>query len=161
MNEGTGQTSKRNNVLVSASEESGVRVAVIDWINGSGHLPEGLPGGAIRYEVLEVGIPSMALSLTSGTYMTQQFILGGYEAAFRFTLVYRVQPGDSGKARLQADADLDTLAEWACAAGNLPELPGKCRPRKIKQDSRARLARAYDTGDEDHEIQLTLTYEVI
>ena len=149
------KNSKKNFTLVSASEEDDIARTVLAWLNGWTEKP----AGAICYGLLPVGLPGMAFSLRQGTYQTRKYLLGGYEAQLRSRVRYRIQPGDSGNARLQADAALNALADWACDKANLPELGGGCTARRVVTDNRAATSDLWENGDEDHTVLLTLIYE--
>lgn len=65
----------------------------------------------IKYESLDTAIgeeTAMALSTIQGTYITKQYILGGYQAEYQFKLIYRIKPGNSNDRRLEADELLTT-----------------------------------------------------
>lgn len=143
--------------LVPAEEEALVVRRVLAWINRSPLLPS----GAVRYELLDAGYPNMCMALTSDTRKVAQYILGGYRAELRFGIVYRIQPGDSGAARLSAEEQLSSLADWCCDSDNLPELDGRCIATGVSCDGRARMRSAFETGDEDYAINLIMTYEVM
>lgn len=143
--------------LVSASEEAQIRRVVLGTLNGSGKLPV----GAIRYEQLDEGVSGMSMHVEQGAYKVKEYITGGYRAQLRFSLWYRIQPGDSSDERLRADEALDDLGEWACKLENLPELGGTLRAVQIVTNERAGAKGVWDNGDEDHRILLTLTYENI
>jgi len=77
-----------------------------------------------------------------------------------FSLVYRiVNPGGNTDKRLQADERLDALGDWA--AGQRPYIGEGARALGTEIAARASLAALYQNGDEDHEIQLKILYEVI
>lgn len=157
MTEQTPKNRTKSQVLVPAGEESRIARTVLAWLNASGALPV----SAIRYEMLETGVPNMAMSLTSGTYKTRQFVTGGYQAQMKFALLYRIQPGDSGDQRLHGDETLNALGDWASDPANLPELGERCKARSVVIERRALAVAGFDTGDEDHEIALMLNYEVL
>ena len=157
MTEPTPKNRTKAQVLVSAGEESRIARTVLAWLNASGALPV----QAIRYEMLETGVPNMAMSLTSGTYKTRQFVTGGYQAQMKFALLYRIQPGDSSDQRLKADEALNALGDWVCAPENLPGLGERCKVRSVVIERRALAVAAFDSGDEDHELALALNYEVL
>lgn len=143
--------------LVAAEEQDKLSRRLLSWLN---EYP-GLPAGAIGYEFLREGVPSMALSTIQGAYKTRQYVLGGYEAQYQFKILYRLQPGGSDNNRLKADELLDRLGDWAAARGDLPDFGEGIRCRRIAVDSRSSLFGRYENGDEDHQILMTMTYEVI
>ena len=102
----------------------------------------------------------MAISLIQGTYKTRQYITGGYEAQSQFKIIYRVQASNNN-ARLSADELLNALSDWAVLNTNLLELGGNKAFRRLDCNTRAALFGRYENGDEDHQILMTLTYEVI
>ena len=66
------------------------------------------PVAVIKYEFLDVDEAAgddtaMTLSTIQGTYITQRYIIGGYQAEYQFKIIYRIKPGDSNNKRLQAD----------------------------------------------------------
>lgn len=142
--------------LVSAEEESQISRTMLVWLNT---FPD-KPVTTINYEQLKSDVLGMALSTIQGTYKTKRYILGGYEAEYQFKVIYRVQPLNSNDKRLEADELLDALGEWAATA-ELPDLGGNRRARKIEPTTRSALFAAYENGDEDHQIFMKLTYEVI
>lgn len=146
---------KKAAVLVSADEETRITRTVIGWLNGSGAVPV----RAVAYEMLDEGVSGVAMHLEGGAYKTKEFITGGYQAQLRFSLHYRIQPGDSGDARLKADEALNALADWACDAAHLPALGGGCRATRVETETRSMVTAAYENGDEDHRAALRLTYE--
>lgn len=148
---------KRAPALVSASEEAQVARTVLQWLNSNPTLPV----DAIRYELLDEGVTGISMHIEQGAYKTRQFIDGGYRAQLSFSLWYRVQPADSGDARLKADETLNAIADWACSRNNLPNLRGGCTAVRLETQRRAAVRNAWDNGDEDHSIQITLTYEVL
>lgn len=143
--------------LVSASEENRIARTVLLWLNECPLLPE----GAIRYENLRAGVPGMAMVLDRVTYISKRYILGGYLARFHFSLLYRIQPGDSGDKRLRADEALNAIGDWACAPEHLPDLGENCRAKMINTLYRSIVDAAWENGDEDHIITFTFIYEVI
>lgn len=142
---------------VTGEEADQVSRAMLVWLN---EYPD-KPVNVINFEYLSDDAPSMALSLIQGVYKTRRYIGGGYEAETQFKVIYRVQPGDSNNARLRADEVLNNLADWAIAREDKPVFGGKRRFRRLVSDSRAALFARYEGGDEDHQILMTMTYEVI
>ena len=140
---------------VSQSETDNISRMVLGWIN---QYP-GKPVRLIEFENIGTGEPSMALSTIQGAYKTKTYIYGGYLAQYQFKVIYRVQPV-SNNDRLTADEVLNNLGDWMAANGNLPDLGGNKRAVQIIFDARSSVFAAYDSGDEDHQILMTMTYEV-
>lgn len=141
--------------LVAKAEEDQVSRKVMTWINT---FPE-LPVALINYEQLAVDVSSMALSTIQGTFITRRYILGGHEAEYQFKVIYRMKPGASNDKRLSADELLNRLGDWA--AGNPPDLGENIRVLRVEPTTRSSVFAAYENGDEDHQILMKLTYEVI
>lgn len=140
------------------SEESRIPQIVLNWLNSCSRLP----AGPIRYEVLPIGIPGMCMSPTRATYISRRYIYGGYLAHFHVLLTYRIQPGDSGSERLNAEAALNAIGEWATDPSNYKTLFGEgLNVRRAYILYRSNITNAFDNGDEDHSITFTLTYEVM
>lgn len=142
-------------VLVSADERERISRGVLVWLNKFPDKPV-----AINYEQLDDDKPGMALSSIQGAYMTRRYISGGYEAQYQYKVLYRIQPGTSNDKRLKADELLDRLGQWAAENTGLLDL-GSARVRRAEINSAAAVFAAYEGGDEDHQILMTLTYEVI
>lgn len=112
----------------------------------------------LNYEYLETNGPSMALSIIQGAYKTNEYIDGGYQAQLQFKVIYRAQP-KTNDGRLDMDETLNqigaklTISKIDLGAGILFG--------EIRFDSRSSLFGRYDNGDEDHQILMTMTYEVI
>ena len=76
------------------------------------------PVAVIKYEFLDIDDAAgdetaMALSTIQGTYITRQYIVGGYQAEYQFKLISRIKPGNSNNKRLQADEMLNCFGDWA------------------------------------------------
>ena len=143
-------------VAVPASEETSVLRKILVWLNA---YPS-LPAGALRYGQLISGVTSMALHLETAAYKVREYISGGYQAQMRLNLIYRVQPGESGNARLAACEALNLLSDWATERTNYPVLGEDIVLQKIATESRAALLNEWEDGDEDYGTTLILTYEV-
>lgn len=136
------------------AETDRVGRALLEWLNEYPDKP--VP---IRYERLEPKGESMAVGAVQRAYKTRRFITGGYQAQYPFVLGYRIQP-ESGDESLRADELLNAMADWAAAREDKPLLGAGRKALQIECDGRAIAAAAYDDGSEDHQIPLTLTYEV-
>ena len=103
----------------------------------------------------------MALSVIQGAYKTKIYILGGYEAEYNFKLIYRTQPGNSNNNRLKAAELLDAFGDWININYKSLDLGSDIRAVKIEPNARSSFFARYENGDEDYQILMTLTYEVI
>lgn len=146
-----------NRVLVTAEEEQKISRAMMAWVNSW----EGLPDTVFRvdFEQLAADKPSMALSTVQGAYITRRYITGGHQGEYQFQLIYRIKPGNSNDQRLKADELLNAFEDWAVA--NLPNLGENVRVIRIEPNTRSSMFAVYENGDEDHQILMKLTYEVI
>ena len=76
-------------MLATAEEVDKISRSMNVWVNT---FPE-KPVTMIKYESLDTAIgeeTAMALSTIQGTYITKQYILGGYQAEYQFKLIYRI-----------------------------------------------------------------------
>ena len=140
--------------LVSAEEEKEVGRALLVWLNTCPLKPE-----RINFEFLPKDAPGLMLSTIQAAFKTRQYVLGGYEAQYQFKIVYRAQPDDND-SRLAADEVLNAIGEWAERSETKPDL-GSSLVRRIERTSNASLLEVYEDGSRDHQILMTLTYEVI
>lgn len=125
------------------------------WINSYPDLPVGI----VNFEQLKADASSMALSTIQGAYIVRRYLYGGYRGEYQFKIIYRIKPGVSNDARLKADELLDSIGDWA--ADNDPNLGEDIRVMKLEATTRSSLFAIYENGDEDHQILMKLTYEVI
>lgn len=145
--------------FVEKAEEDNIARRLLTGLNKCPDLPNNLYRGTILYETMAAEEICMAVSVIQGAYISKQYILGGHEAKFPFKLIYRIIPGSSIDARLEADETLNKIGRWI--SDNLPNLGDGVRAVSVKTDSRSTMFAAYEGGDEDHQILLTLTYEVV
>lgn len=150
-------TTEKPRSLVAAEEEDKVSRNVLKWLNTFPEMPETID--TIKYEYLQDNVVGLALSTIQGTYITQRYIVGGYQAEYQFKIIYRLIPGSSMDKRLKADELLDRLGDW-CRRGK-PNLGEGLRVVRVEPTTRSSLFAMYENGDEDHQILLKLTYEVI
>ena len=141
--------------LVSAEEEQRIGRALLVWLN---YYPD-KPVGRINFEFLPIGSAGVMMSSIQAAIKTRQYITGGYEAQYQFSLVYRAYPDDND-SRLAADEMLNSIGVWAERSTASLVLDGAI-VRSVKRNSNASLLAAYDDGSRDHQILMTLTYEVI
>lgn len=126
--------------------------AVRAWLNTCPDIPEPI----VDYEFLgeENGL---AIMTTQAAYKTRQYILGDYEAQYQFAVFYRTIPATANE-RLEADEVLNNIALWAVE--NPLSLDTPCRTVRIIQNTNAALLGRYESGAEEHTINMTLIYEV-
>lgn len=141
--------------LVAAEEEDQINRKMLVWANSFPNKPVVI----INYEQLSADESSMALSTIQSTYITKKYILGGYQAEYQFKIIYRVKPGTSNDKRLKADELLDRFGDWARAQH--PDIGDGMRVLRIEPTTRSSMFGRYENGDEDHQILMKMTYEVI
>ncbi len=147
-------------VPVGTVEREKIDRNVLVWLNQFPGLPEGINKDMITPEShLLPDIPGMALSTITTAYVNRRYILGGYEADYNFNVVYRIKPGKDMSMSLGANELLNRLGEWA--SRNKPDLGEGIRVVRVSTTSPARLYSPYENGDEDHQITMKITYEVI
>lgn len=145
--------------LVTADEVDKISRSMLVWANT---FPD-KPVTVIKYEFLDVDEISgdeagMALSTIQGTYITRQYIIGGYQAEYQFKIIYRIKPGNSNDKRLQADEMLNRFGDWART--QKPDLGEGVNALKVEPTTQSSKFAAYEDGYEDYQILMRLTYEV-
>lgn len=143
--------------VVTAAVEDQISRRLLAWLNTFPDIPEGVD--MIGFEYLPDMAPGMALSVTQASHIVRRYICGGYLAEYRFRLVYRAVAG-SNDGRLGADELLNALGDWAAEAAP-PDIGTGLRVRRIEPTTRSTLFERYDGGDEDHQILMKMSYEVI
>ena len=121
------------------------------------------PVTVIKYEFLDIDEKSgddtaLAQSTNQGTYITRQYITGGYQAEYQFKLIYRIKPGTSNDKRLQADEMLNRFGDWART--QRPDLGEGINAVKVEPTTQSSKFASYEDGYEDYQILMRLTYEV-
>lgn len=151
--------------LVSAEEQDKVSRNVLVWLNEFPDIPDevrdGNPLAPINFELLEPNKPCMALSTIQAPYKAKEYITGGYQAEYQFKVIYRIVPGltASPNKRLAADELLDRLGDWI--SQSIPDLGAGISNIRVGATTRSSLFAMYENGDEDHQILMKMTYEVI
>lgn len=141
---------------VARTEEDKVARDLCVWLNS---YPE-LPVSDLDFETLYPGREGMCLSLIQGkTFVTKRYILGGHMAECHFGIIYRIIPGESQDLKLHAVETLDKMGEWAYE--HRPKLGAGVRAVRCEPTTRAACGGVQDNGDEDYQILMKLTYEVI
>lgn len=143
--------SDKPKILVSAAEQTKVARAVRAWLQT---CPD-KPVKKIDFEYLPED-EGLTMS-TVQAVKTRQYILGGYEAQYTFRLVLRGVCEDTDQ-RLAADEALDLIGEWAETDGGLT-IAG-ATVRRVRRDSGASILARYEDGTEDHQVQISIIYEV-
>ena len=141
-----------NDTLKTAPEAEQIARAVRGWLNTFTKKP--MPIVDVEYLGETSGL---AISTVQAAYKKRQFILGGYEAQYQFSLLYQTIPTTIAE-RLKADEALNDYAVWI--ETTMPELPAGCRFKRCMRNTNAALLARLENGAEVHQIIFTLTYEV-
>lgn len=152
-------SNEKKRTLVAAEEADKISRSMLVWANT---FPD-KPVTVIKYEFLDIDEASgddaaMALSTIQGTYITRQYIVGGYQAEYQFKIIYRIKPGNSNDKRLQADEMLNRFGDWART--QKPDLGDGINALKVEPTTQSSKFAAYEGGYEDYQILMRLTYEV-
>lgn len=150
------KTEQKPRALVAAAERDKIDRNVLIWLNS---FPEKPIANFTTESHLSVKDEGMALSSITSAYINRRYILGGYEAEYNFKVIYRIIPGNSMDKSLKADELLNRLGYWA--SENKPNLGEGIRVTRVTPTSQAELYAQYESGDEDHQIMMRITYEVI
>lgn len=102
----------------------------------------------------------LCISTIQAAYKTKQFIDGTYQAQYQFKLIYRTTATNADE-RLTADEVLDKYGEWAELNTDSLTIADNICIKKVKRDTSATIFARYEGDVEDHQILLTLIYEVI
>ena len=164
-------TNEKPHPLVAAEEADKISRNVLIWLNTFPDIPDavlaGNPMTPINFEFLADNVPCMALSTIQAPYIVEQYIVGGYKAEYQFKVIYRIIPGNttSPDKRIKANELLDRLGDWSARSSRNSksklDLGEGINALKVEATTRASLFAMYENGDEDHQILMKLTYEVI
>ena len=158
-------TNEKPAALVTAEEEDKISRNVLIWLNTFPDIPDavlaGNPMTPVNFEFLTDNTPCMALSTIQAPYIVERYIVGGYKAEYQFKVIYRIIPGatTSPDKRLKADELLDRLGDWV--QRGTPDLGNGIRALRVEATTRSSKFAEYENGDEDHQILMKMTYEVI
>ncbi len=153
-------SSDKPRALVADSERDRIDRNVLIWLNTYPELPDDISRDMIVPEShLLPDVPGMAMSTITTAFVNRRYILGGYEAEYNFKVIYRIKPGKSMDMSLEANEQLNRLGSWA--SQNMPDLGDGIRVLRVAPTSYADLYAPYENGDEDHQIMMKITYEVI
>lgn len=140
-------------VLASPALTDDLTRQVLIWLSDYEALPVDM---IVPEPTLAAGQTGMELTVIQNA-ITRRYILGGYQGEYQFGVFYRLQPNGMD-ARLKAMQDLNRLGEYAVTV--YPEWEN-VRFVKCEVTSSAKLYAPYTNGDEDYQILLKLTYEVV
>lgn len=144
--------------FVAAQEEAGVSRNLIIWLTKWLDVTQDAPEAIARidYEFMPAKEVCMALSLIQGTYIVERFIDGSYIAECQFKIIYRLNPSSQNR-RLEADELLDEMANWA--NGQTPFIGDGLEVQDLEQTTASALFAILDSGWEDHQIFMRMTYK--
>lgn len=158
-------TNEKPRPLVAAEEADKISRNVLIWLNTFPGIPDDVVAGSplipIDFEFLKDNMPCMALSNIQAPYIVKQYIYGGYRAEYQFKIIYRIIPGNTTgpDKRLKADELLDRFGDWS--SREKPDLGPGIRALRVEATTRASKFAEYENGDEDHQVLMKMTYEVI
>lgn len=140
------------------AEEDSIERGLVVWANTWPDIPDDVT--IINVEPhLAADATGMMLTTIQSAYILQHYILGGHKAEYQFSLVYRLKTGASNDKSLKANEALNRFGDWALT--QRPDVGEGIRVLKIEPTTRAALLGVYENGDEDHQILMKLTYEVV
>ena len=140
---------------VSGEEQDRVSRAVLQCLN---RYPQ-KPVDKIGFESLDPDEPGMALSVIQGAYKVEEYINASYLAEYQFKIIYRLQP-DGTDGRLKADESLNRMADWLTQQTETIDLGQGKTVKDLVCNSRSSLFGRYQDMSEDHQILMSMTYEV-
>ena len=88
-----------------------------------------------------------------------RYINGSYLAEYQFKIIYRLQP-DGTDGRLKADESLNRMADWLTQQTETIDLGQGKTVKDLVCNSRSSLFGRYQDMSEDHQILMSMTYEV-
>ena len=142
---------------VPSQERTRVDRSVLTWLNTYPFIPETV--SVIKTEPqLPVDGEGMAMSAITNAYINKKYILGGYQAEYTFKIIYRIKPGNSTNARLEALEMLNRMGDWCTE--NKPDLSENIHVIQVLPTAQAELYAPYTNGDEDYFITMRITYSV-
>lgn len=145
--------------MVPKAEQEKVSRGLLSWLN---QYPD-KPLQAINFNFLPADGVGMSLETIQGPYKTKEYLRGEYMAQYQFRILYRVQPGNSNNNRLAGDEVLDTLADWAVDRArkrDVPDIGADKLAKRIICNARSAMTARYEDGSEDHQVLMTMEYEV-
>lgn len=147
-------TSEKPVTLASPSQTDDLTRQVLIWLSGY----EGLPVDIIRPEpMLAAKETGMEITVIQNA-ITRRYIYGGYQGEYQFGIFYRLVKPTGMSERLEAMQTLNKLGDYAVTTR--PDWEN-VRFVKCEVTDGAKLYAPYENGDEDYQILLKLTYEVI
>lgn len=143
-----------NRTLVPAEQQAQISRVMRSFLAGWADKP------LAKLDFENLGETSgLALSVIQGAYKTRQYIDGTYQAQYQFKIIYRAI-AETTAERLDMDEVLNEYGSWA-ETQTLPTFGDNIVPLKLKRDTAAACFARYENGAEDHQILMTLIYEVI
>ena len=127
---------------------------VLIWLSA---YPE-IPNLVQPEPMLAAGQDGMELTVISHA-ITGRYITGGYRGEYAFGVFYRLVKPSGPNERLTALQDLNRLGDYA--ATTPADLGDNVRFIRCEVTDGAKLYAPYENGDEDYQILMKLTYEVI
>lgn len=150
-------TQDKPRAIVASAERAEIDRNVLIWLNTCPLIPA--ETDAVKTESqLSVNQPGMAVAAITSAYVNRHYIIGGYQAEYNFTMIYRIKPGNSMDKSLQANETLNRIGDWT--RENKPYLGDGINVTNVTPTSQAIVYAQYEDGDEDHHIEIKIEYEV-
>ena len=143
--------------LLSAVEQQSIAKAILVLINTAYTT---LPVAKIEYQSVNTTKSSMALYSLPGSVIDKEFITGGYDAVYKFSIVYRSIPTNSTQ-RINCEQYLNDLSDWLTTIdfNAYVYLTNHRKIEEIKMTNPAVLYRQYENGTEDYHVIFSLRYK--
>lgn len=127
---------------------------VLIWLSAYPDLPVDIirpePMLAAKEDGMEITVIQNAI--------TRRYITGGYQGEYQFGIFYRIAEPSGMSDRLEAMQKLNKLGDYAVTTRPAWE---NIRFVKCEVTDQAKLYAPFENGDEDYQILLKMTYEVI
>lgn len=130
---------------------------VLIWLNSYQDFPKGV-GLIVPEPMLQEKQDGMELSVIQNG-ITNRYIYGGHKAEIQFAIFYRIYKPSGPDRRLKAMQALNQLGVYACST--IPDLGSGVNFIRCEVTSQAAFLAPDESGDEDYQILMNMTYEVI
>lgn len=149
-------TSEKPVSFASPSQTDDLTRQVLIWLSAYPDLPAEVD--IIKPEpMLAAGEYGMEITVIQNS-ITHRYIMGGFEGEYQFGIFYRLVNPLGMDTRLKAMQALNQLGDYAVTTR--PDWQN-VRFVKCEVTDQAKLYAQYESKDEDYQILMKLTYEVI
>lgn len=138
--------------MASAKEQDQIDRFMLAWANT-------FPDSPVPFikSFMDINAPAMTIQTIQSPKIIKKYIMGGYQGEYQFSARYRIKPGNSEAARMDALELLNNFGDWSTT--QYPDIGEGLRVIKIEPTTRAALLAAYEDNDEDYQILMKMTYE--